>query len=132
MTPRAKWITHTILSSHTNIGLCLTDEQLQREKKLLKVDGALDFPLPGNGRVLEFTNKELSYCNIVCLNIPDDAMPVSINGLIAHESVHVYQHIMDYIGEENPGTEIEAYIIQTIFENLCEAYNAVKGKKCSK
>lgn len=48
--------------------------------------------------------------------------PSIVNTLI-HESVHVKQHILSYIGEEEVGKELEAYMVAYIAETLIAEYN---------
>lgn len=123
MRNRAKWVSRTILESHCYIVLCLSDEQLQSEKKRLNVKGDVEFPKERNGRVIELVRTDGKYCNIVCINLHGVSDTVEINGLIVHEAVHIYQNIMEYIKEDDPGIEIEAYVIQHIFKNLADTYN---------
>ena len=40
--------------------------------------------------------------------------PEQIAGLIAHEATHVARHLWINIGEDNPGHEAEAYLIQMV------------------
>jgi hypothetical protein len=47
-------------------------------------------------------------------------------GVIAHEAVHVWQYILEFIGEEAPGKEMEAYSIQWITSTM---YDLFKSKR---
>lgn len=46
---------------------------------------------------------------------------------IVHESVHVWQKIMEYMGEDNPGIETEAYTIEYIVKELGLLYQKQTG-----
>ena len=46
---------------------------------------------------------------------------------LIHESVHVFQRAMDYIGEDESGIEAEAYHIATISTNLLRDYQKKHG-----
>lgn len=61
------------------------------------------------------------YAVIVVLLNPDldDSDSVS---MLAHESVHVKQRIMDRVGEDEPAPEEEAYVTQAAFDALMEAH----------
>lgn len=58
----------------------------------------------------------------------DDTNKSAINTLI-HEGVHVFQNIMEFIGEDKPGKEVEAYTIADIVENLIQEYVKVTNKE---
>lgn len=45
---------------------------------------------------------------------------------IIHESVHVFQNCMSFIGEEAPGKETQAYLIAEIAVNLLAEYTRLK------
>lgn len=51
-----------------------------------------------------------------------------IVGLIVHEATHVYQHMLESMGEKNPSTEFEAYSMQGITQSLLSAYEASRKK----
>lgn len=55
---------------------------------------------------------------IVQLGNTDGIDPISVVGLLAHEAVHVWQSVQNYIGEEHPSREFEAYSIQRILQDL--------------
>jgi hypothetical protein len=46
---------------------------------------------------------------------------------IIHESVHVWQFMIEHMGEEYPGDETEAYTIQHIARELLLQYQRVTG-----
>lgn len=58
---------------------------------------------------------------IVFIDIEKDSISlISKIGLIAHEATHVVQFILEDIGEDNAGREIEAYLIQKIVQNIID------------
>ena len=50
------------------------------------------------------------------------------SALLAHEAVHVKQRWLSSIGEGNPGTEEEAYIVQSVLVNLLDMHELWKRK----
>ncbi len=64
-----------------------------------------------------------------CLvTVSPEARPCLVAGVLAHEAVHVYQHVVDYMGEKVPGVEAQAYGIQDIFQNLVKSYEQTRGR----
>ena len=60
---------------------------------------------------------------IICIRKDHKRDPVQICGLLVHESVHVWQHLREVIGETNPGKETEAYVIQHIAQWCMSQYS---------
>lgn len=50
-------------------------------------------------------------------------------GTIIHESVHIFQGCMKWIGEGDIGHEMEAYSIETISTNLLKDYHNALSKE---
>lgn len=63
---------------------------------------------------------------LVCLKEGLSLSEVDVFGLLVHEAVHVWQFHCEYIGEDKPGNETEAYAIQKLSVELMRAYK--KGK----
>lgn len=55
---------------------------------------------------------------IVALGPHENRNAIEIAGLLVHEAVHVWQRYADRIGEVNPGSEQEAYGVQSIAQEL--------------
>ena len=47
---------------------------------------------------------------------------VEIYGLLVHEAVHCKQHVFESIGEDRPGVEQEAYLVQHIAQTFMRAW----------
>lgn len=68
---------------------------------------------------------------VVWVSDHPDCTGYMVNTLI-HESVHVFQAMMSYIGEKKPGHEIQAYTIAEIAETLLSEYqNQTQGESKS-
>ncbi len=69
---------------------------------------------------------------VVCLN--DDfekqcGSGFEVMGVLCHESVHVFQYVCDFMGEEDPSPEFMAYSIQNIFQELLAVWWDFRGSK---
>lgn len=71
-----------------------------------------------NGADAQVTWFEGGRKQIVQLGNTEGIDPIAVVGLLAHESVHVWQAIQNYIGEKEPSREFEAYSIQRILQDL--------------
>jgi hypothetical protein len=60
--------------------------------------------------------------SIVCIPVTPQTDGIDVATLLVHEAVHVVQEYFRYIGEDNPGNEIEAYAIQNVSASLMRAY----------
>lgn len=75
--------------------------------------------------------EEGSFACIVCLGDIKNKSVVEVYGLLAHESVHIWQAYVEKIGETRPGDEQEAYAVQAVFQSLMTAF-LEKSKKVKK
>ena len=66
---------------------------------------------------------------IICIKEGVDLSLIETFSLLVHEAVHLWQAHCDYIGEEAPGDEIEAYAIQKIATELMREF--VRTKEAS-
>lgn len=79
-------------------------------------------------------NAKHGLVHVVYLNMKDGYDPMlkyAYMLTLVHETVHVKQGFLRYICEENPGEEIEAYLIENIFESLVDQF-AEQEKKWKK
>lgn len=110
-----------------DIGFCPTKKAWNKFCKGIKIDRK--YPTDA-GYFTCFVDSNGSHSLVVTIN--HQKYDESKESTLVHESVHVYQEILKIMGqEENPGPEIEAYMIQFIFENLYRAYlkTRVNGDK---
>lgn len=63
-------------------------------------------------------NVDGQLCAVVALRGYEGRNPIEVAGLLVHEAVHVWQAYCERIGEENPGSEQEAYAVQAISQEL--------------
>lgn len=62
---------------------------------------------------------------IVGLNFPALTSGEDALGVLVHEATHVKQQYLRYLGEDRPGDEMEAYLMQAISGNLLAQYRKI-------
>lgn len=62
---------------------------------------------------------------IVTINKTDNLQ--QLVGIVSHEATHCYQKIRDWMKEEKPGIEFEAYVICAITQGLFNCYTKTRG-----
>ena len=68
---------------------------------------------------------------VMCLiDYPIDEVSIDNIALLLHECVHVYQEMRDYMCEERPSYEFEAYSIQEIYLNCMYEWKSLR-KLCA-
>lgn len=112
-TPR--WLDRRIAAAGPYLTLCLGEEDIPAIEK--KLGAAVQWPSSGANCTVLVSPTGLLTC-VVCIADWRGRDPVEVAGLLVHEAVHVWQHYADDIGENNPGTEQEAYAIQAIAQEL--------------
>lgn len=115
-------------------GFCPSEKDWRREMTRLGHPGA---PYPADlGAATELVSDVLDSACIVTVAERGDAQfkrnKVALATLLCHEAVHVWQVIRKDMGEADPSHEFEAYAIQHITEQLCEAYLKTRGAKAAK
>lgn len=99
------------------LGFTMSPKAFRRELKRLDV-GETDFlgrsSANATTHILEHPKRET--CFIIALRKPKAASVEQVAALVAHEAVHVAQDLWRAIGEQNPGHEAEAYLVQHIVQ----------------
>jgi len=94
------------------------DDGVTRE--FLESKGFVDVEFhPGGGETFFLEDDEGNYYIVVVLRSKPDAPVIGDLALLAHECWHVTRAILDFIGEDEPGEETEAYILQSVYEQMC-------------
>ncbi len=119
------WCNRTLLYLHCHFGLCLSEQAFEREMKDLGVLPR-DWPpyvlheyADATTHFFEYKDK---HCVLVCMTNWEGRDPIQVASLLVHEAVHIWQRYCDHIGERTPSNEFEAYAIQTISQELMEAF----------
>lgn len=119
------WCNRSLAYLHCHFGLCLTERDFQRELASLNVRER-DWPsfvkheyADATAHFLEYRGR---YCVIVCIANWQNRDPIQVAALLVHEAVHIWQDYCEHIGEQHPSKEFEAYAIQSIAQELMEAF----------
>ncbi len=117
----SKWLGRTVLVSPF-LKLCTTEAQYLKAAKTMGVTNPLAWLGPNaNASMHSFTQGAKTAC-IVCMPIDKKRSFNEVAGMLAHEAVHVKQDMFADIGEDKPGSEVEAYAVQNILFQLLESY----------
>ena len=113
---RIKWFEPPFKGCPTMWTLCTTEDEYHRAQRSagLTRDEQLDWcisPSSLAGALTHFEDRVIIVCAPLGTRV----------GILAHEAVHVWQHMMLDIGEHTPGDEQAAYGIQHIVETLVES-----------
>ena len=96
-------------------GFTTDPEKFKKEMKRLKVPIIPDFVNKGkHGATHIFSDNNDNITFIVTIVIKEKNSISEICGLLVHEAVHVWQGILETIGDNQASPEIEAYNIQNI------------------
>jgi hypothetical protein len=103
--------------------LVTTPKLFRKELKRLGIKGDLSYTASpsSNATCYEFENNGKESF-IVTLKNWKGADPIEVASLIVHEATHIKQHTMRIIGEKNPSSEFEAYMMQNIAGNLMQCF----------
>lgn len=104
--------------------LVTTQKQFERELKRLGIKRRYwpDYRPKQHATVYELENDKGDACFIVAIRNWQDKDQVEVAALLVHEATHVMQHTMRIIGEREPSSEFEAYMMQNIAGNLMQAF----------
>ena len=126
---RAAWCDRVMLEAQY-IGLCVNERQFHRELLKLKIKPR-EWPKFTNNNAHATTHffenhKEHGRIAVVCITTSRSKTTEQIYALLVHEAVHIWQSERDFIGEDKPGHETEAYAIQNIAQALMVAFRDLR------
>ncbi len=105
------------------VGVVFNEKELNRELK--RLDTGNPSPVAKTSQATTFTidGEDGRICIVLLDIVKLRKVPYisSIVSLCAHEATHVWQDVREYIGEERPAREQEAYYLQYITQCLVEA-----------
>lgn len=107
------------------VGFTSSEVAFGREVKRLGNPGHEFLTGSGAGATAHsFSHSELGLTVIIALNKSRKVTAIQRAAVIAHEAVHAAQFIFEWFGEENPGKETEAYLVQYVTQKCLLAYQA--------
>lgn len=117
---------------YARVAFCSSQQALQKEVfKFLRneTDSVVDW---SKYEAVTFTMSNSVNKHTVCLVAFKDTFwyrPVfEVDQLLVHEAMHVCQSAFDGINEDNPGSEVEAHLLQYVFTHLKSKYHIVKDR----
>jgi hypothetical protein len=118
------WLSKTLIEGD-HLSVCTTEADYYRTLRYLKAPIAEwdRWLLPESLATTHYFNTPKgNRVSIVCIPVKPTEDGIDVATLLVHEAVHVVQEYFRYIGEDNPGSEIEAYAIQNVSASLMRAY----------
>lgn len=117
------WCDRTLVLNPLYVGLCLSKREFTQELKRMGVKNRPSFlKTPNTNATVHLFESDGKECAIVCLGKTKGIDPISVAGLLVHESVHIWQAARKDMGEHMPSSEFEAYSVQMISQSLMSAY----------
>lgn len=119
------WSTHRLFGSYS-YGFCPHEKAWNKFWTTVNtgVTGIPPYPT-SEGRTTYTNPDQTSVINpvaLVTINEKEGIEPLQVMALLVHEAVHIKQRILDLAGEDNVGHETEAYLVQTIAQDLFYMY----------
>jgi hypothetical protein len=104
------------------VGFTMSPKAFRKEMKRLNVRPRPDFTSNSQSHATmhSFTAPSGGLTMIIAMEKPAKRSAEQIAGLIAHEAVHIAQRLWANIGEDRPGWEAEAYLVQMITQCCME------------
>ncbi len=125
---KSKWIDRALIISPVCYTLCTNEKEFYRLMKQIKmpISEQTEFMINGSGATTHTFRTEDYPIAIVCTEIENDVTNAQMSAMLAHEAVHIFQYILECMGEVKPSTEFEAYSIQMITQQLILEYERQK------
>lgn len=119
MSGKTRWLDRRIAAAGPYLTLCLSADDFRAAIAPLKTPAVPRWLNSGAGATTHtFEHHRNGIVCVVCIGDFEGRSPIEVAGLLVHEAVHVWQHYCDEIGEHTPGSEQEAYAIQSIAQEL--------------
>lgn len=129
---RAKWLDRSLVLNPYYYTVCTSEALFHRELRHLKI--AKPWPefvsfAYSQATCRRFEHSARGRAAIVCMPVKRRRNPSSTVGILIHEAVHIWQWARDYIGEQAPSSEFEAYAVEQISTELIREYFRQTARK---
>ena len=112
------------------LGVCISESAWEKQMKDMGIKHPDSYVTHDANATTHFlNNSDGRRATIVCIRPDPKRTGIQVAALLAHEAVHVFQSYCDYIGEDHPSKEFEAYCIQNIFQELAQGYAELVDKE---
>lgn len=117
-----RWLSTAAFFHPVYWALCVTEEDFEAECLHLNLK-AREVPMALRGSTKAGATTHTFHNGadgtVACIiYMPDAGRALNeVHALLVHEAMHVYQTILEEMGESSPGQEVEAYTVQ----HLCQA-----------
>jgi len=122
---KPRWLERRVALPGPYLTLCLSEDEYLAAMKHCKIKHPPAWVkterAQATAHFLQHDNNEL-VC-VVCLRAWENRDPIEVAGLLVHESVHIWQEYAAGMGETTPGSEQEAYAIQSISQQLMAEFS---------
>lgn len=121
---KSKWLNPALIVSPVYYTLCTNEKDFYRIMKNLDmpISEQPEFMIYGSGATTHSFQTEGKPIAIVCINPDNGQDNAALCAILAHEAVHVFQYILECMGEKNPSVEFEAWSIQMLTQQLIAEY----------
>lgn len=124
---KAKWLDRALfISSHFYV-LCTTEKQYKRVLKDLDIPKSewppfvMNWHSDATAHHFEHQAKG-KMATAICIRNFEGKTPGQIAGLMAHEAMHLWREIRLTLGEHEPSSELEAYAMGTLTQQLVDEF----------
>lgn len=129
MTAHIEYFQH-IFYAGVWVGIAFTEKSYLKECKRLNIKEPPAF-IQKAAAVRCFIKDDSSMTLVICFDpLKEKLHKNQISAILAHEAVHVSDYIFENIGEDKPGMETRAYLVQYILQqSLYSLDEFLKRKK---
>jgi hypothetical protein len=127
-----EWLCRDVHTLALCYSLFINDKAFQKELKRLGVKGEVAFQKHTHSfATVHFFESNGKQVALVCMPLKDAITSVQYYACLVHEAVHIWQRHCELIGEVSPSSEMEAYAVQTISQELMLSFDKLtkKGRK---
>ena len=130
---KSRWLDRALFFNSGCYTLCTNEKQFKRVLSEFKIprrerpDFVANWHSDATSHFLE-NRDEGKVAVVVCVRSFEGKTRAQIAGLLTHEAVHIWQQTRENTGEREPSSELEAYAIQNIMQNLLEEFERQTGE----